>query len=413
MATYNAVLNSKPKADGTSTIMIRVTENRKHKYFASGYSVKAKDWNPKPRQANDGFKQYVRKNHREHKAINKAIHDKIKEIREKVNDLQVKTPGNIKRAVNGDTKSDSFISFYEKHVDYLGANPESYGTWKNMNSKLNKLKNYLNEEDLTFDEIDHAFLDGYREYLYSIGNGVNTVSRNLQDIGSVLKLAIIQGKAKQERNPFFTYKLERKKKMKTVLNDEDFKALVSLSLKEGSLIWHVRNYFLLGFYLHGIRVGDFIQLKFSNFENGRLIYEMDKTDTVMSIKITDKAKAILVHYLNDESSEPDDYIFPLLSKDKDYTDRRYLKQQVESKTALVNTYLKKIAKQAEINKNISFHVARHSFASYARDVLNDIYMVQKLLGHKDIKVTQDYLSEIPSTRLDEASDKLFDQTVFI
>lgn len=412
MATYKAVLNNKPKADGTNTIMIRVTEERKHKYFSSGYSVKHKDWNPSPRKGNDDIPQFVRKSHPKHKIINKEIDNKISEIRGKIESLQVKTPSNIKRAVKGDAKSDSFIKFYEQHVDYLGANPQSYGTWKGMRSKLKKLKSYLNEEDITFDEIDRTFLDGYREHLYGIGNGVNTVSRNLQDIGSVLKLAIIQGKAKQEKNPFFTYKLERKKKMKTVLNDEDFKALVNLSLKEYSLIWHIRNYFLLGFYLHGIRVGDFIQLKFSNFENGRLIYEMDKTNTVMSIKITDKAKTILGHYLNDKSSKSSNYVFPLLSRDKDYSDTRYLKQQIESKTALVNTYLKKLAKKAEINKNISFHVSRHSFASYARDVLENIYHVQKLLGHKDIKVTQEYLSELPSTKLDQVSDLLFEQTVF-
>lgn len=414
MATFKALINNKPKTDGTCTILVRVTENRKHKYFSVEHFVKPKYWhkNKSPQQGNDGVYKYVLKSHPEHKLINQAIHDKINEIKEQIGSLTVKTPENIRRAVKGDAKNNSFIAFYEQRVAYLKANPESYATWKSLNSKLNKLKAYLNGKDLLFDEIDHNFLNEYRKHLYGLGNGVNTVSRNLQDIGSILKQAIIQGKAKQEKNPFFSFKLERKKNKKEVLNGSEVKAMAALELKPGSLEWDTRNFFLLAFYFHGIRIGDFIQLKFSNFEKKRLIYMMDKTGMLMSIKKTKKAKAILKHYLKKDSPDPQHYVFPLLDNRRDYSDIEYLKKQIESKTALVNKYIKVIAKKAGINKNISFHVARHTFASHARDVLKDVYVVQKLLGHKDIKVTQMYLSELPDSSLDEASDLLFDKNMF-
>lgn len=400
MATFKAVLNNKPKADGTHTILLRITHNRKLKHISLGHSVKKKDFNPNARNGN-----YVRSSNPEHKIINKHVEEQILEAKKKTAQLKLTTTENIKKAVKGGD-GESFFEFAKSLVKCMEANPENFGSYRRYKSIIQKLKDYQKGKDLLFGEIDHSFLENYRNYLYGIGNTTNTVSGNFKVIRTILYEAIRQGKVKQEKNPFFTFKLDYKKPFKEALNQSEIQAILDLDLKPGSLIWHVRNYFLISFYLHGIRSGDLIQLKFKNIQEGRLVYQMGKTNTVINIKLNEKALDIFSYYWY-EGANPEYYIFPLLDNNKDYSDHQYLFNCVSSKNALINKYLKKIAEQAGIHKNLSFHIARHSFATIARNKIGDISKIQKMLGHSDIKITQAYLASLTDTSLDHDSEMIY------
>src|SRR5690606_3310262 len=98
---------------------------------------------------------------------------------------------------------------------------------------------------------------------------------------------------------------------------------------------------------------------------------------------------------------------PLLDNKIDYSNQVFLYDQISSKNALLNKYLKQLASKAEIHKNISFHVARSTFANQAREKIKDISKIQKFLRHSSIQVTQDYLARISDTELDKDSDEIF------
>lgn len=66
----------------------------------------------------------------------------------------------------------------------------------------------------------------------------------------------------------------------------------------------------------------------------------------------------------------------------------------------INNILKTWAKRAHINKNISFHCARHSFATQLISKGNDIYTVSKLLGHKNVTTTQIYARVVDSKKVE-------------
>ena len=85
----------------------------------------------------------------------------------------------------------------------------------------------------------------------------------------------------------------------------------------------------------------------------------------------------------------------------------FLHNQIGSKTALINKYLKQIAKKAEISKNITTHTARHSFADIARQKTDNIYNLSKTLGHSSLKVTEAYLSSFDDQAVDDTLDKMF------
>jgi integrase len=161
---------------------------------------------------------------------------------------------------------------------------------------------------------------------------------------------------------------------------------------------------MFAFYTAGMRASDIITLKWSNIQNGRLIYQMHKTGKIHSLKLTDKAKKILSYYGPKKFSE---YVFPFFNSDIDYADAMFLPNRISAKTALINKYLKVIATKAEINKKISTHTARHSFADIARKKTNNIYNLSKTLGHSDLKVTEVYLASFDEEAVDSTLDEVF------
>jgi site-specific recombinase XerD len=193
-----------------------------------------------------------------------------------------------------------------------------------------------------------------------------------------------------------------KTNQKTKLTFEQIEAIKNLQLKQGSDLWHVRNYFMYSFYNAGIRFGDLCCLTWENIIDGRLIYEMNKTGSRKSIQQMEPMRQILDLYRTDDCTG---YIFPILQKD--FTDPGELRKRISSNNVIVNRHLKAIAKKAGIQANISFHVSRHSFANYALKKGMDLYSISKALGHSDLKITEEYINSFDEELLDKSMDKLW------
>ena len=133
---------------------------------------------------------------------------------------------------------------------------------------------------------------------------------------------------------------------------------------------------------------------------------MDKTGGLKSIQIRKEIAEILVQYKNDDT-EPNDYIFPMFERDIDYSNPFFLKSQISSKTAIYNKNLKDLAKLANIDKKITTHIARHTFADFARKKGAAVYDVSKALGHSSIKITESYLAKFDYDTQDVTLDKIF------
>ena len=106
---------------------------------------------------------------------------------------------------------------------------------------------------------------------------------------------------------------------------------------------------------------------------------------------------------NGISNKPADYIFPFLKNNLDYSDPTVLFNAISSNTACANKNLKMIGAKAGIEKHISFHSSRHTFATRALKKGMRIEYVSKLLGHTNLKTTQIY-AKIVNEELDKAMD---------
>lgn len=87
--------------------------------------------------------------------------------------------------------------------------------------------------------------------------------------------------------------------------------------------------------------------------------------------------------------------------------RHKMYQDVSSKNALINKYLKKIAKQAEIEKPLSMHISRHSFAHIAQESGAESSAIKNILGHTNLATTERYMGSFNTSKTDETLRNVF------
>lgn len=403
MATVKLLLYDyyQKKDSNKKPLYIRIIHNRKPKYIALGISVDPeKDWDSERLRVKTTFPNATR--------VNNFIVKKLVQAEKLALDLEEKnlslSSQRIRKEIFGEP-SGSFIDFAFTEIKRLEQKGK-IGTANRYRTVINKLNRFLKNKPFTFENFNVAFLHDYEAHLKHIGNHTNTIHANLKALKTILYLAIREDRLPQEKNPFFKFKLKKAPTKKERLTMEEINRIAELKIDENILLYHTRNAFLFSFYCAGIRVGDLIQLKWKNVEK-ILDYQMGKTKQHRRLKLVRQAQKILDIYRSDEN-KPTDFIFPFFSNQIDYSDENFLHCQLGSKSSMINRNLKTLAKRAEISKNISSHLARHSFADIARKKGIAIYDISKALGHSSIRVTEKYLTDFDDSTLDDAMDKIFE-----
>ncbi|PTT75420.1 tyrosine-type recombinase/integrase, partial [Chryseobacterium sp. HMWF001] len=207
--------------------------------------------------------------------------------------------------------------------------------------------------------------------------------------------------------PFGKDKIQIKfpESIKIGLTQEEVLAIEQLELDPSSKEWHTRNVWLLSFYLAGIRVADVLEMKWKDVQDGRLRYQMNKNQKVVSLKIPDKVLTILSYY-EPYKSLNDGHVFPEL-KGVDEKDSKAVLAVIRNANKTLNKYLKRIAKLAKINKNITMHISRHTFGNISGDKIS-VQMLQKLYRHSSITTTVNYQANFISKDVDDALDAVID-----
>lgn len=189
------------------------------------------------------------------------------------------------------------------------------------------------------------------------------------------------------------------------LIQEEIQKIEHLELEPSTSIWHAKNIWLFSFYFAGVRISDVLKIKWSDFKDGRLYYLMDKNDKLVTLKIPEKAKTILKYY-EPEKRFDEDFVFPDL-KNADPNNIKDVFTKTRAAARRFNKYLKRIAEITGIEKNLSNHIARHSFGNIAGDKSNPL-MLQKLYRHFNLKTTINYQANFVHKEADDALDAVVD-----
>ena len=402
--SFHLYLKNSPRKNGEFPVYLRITKDRKHKYISTGISVLEKHWN--------SDKEEVRKSHSNYKTLNEILHTKVRQAEHAQKDLMQsgkESAKAIQQKLKAGKKTD-FFSLADQRYEELVAEGKYYQS-KAVKVALKKLEIFEGERYLPLNNIDTAYLERFEKFLVvKYNNKANTIRKNFNTIRKVIRTAIKQGLIHENPLSLFDGAKQAKPVNKVKLSIEQIRAIEKLELKPGTNIWHTRNAFLFSFYSGGIRFGDICRLRWENVKNGRLFYRMHKNDKPFSTELNDNQKEILSRY----SGEDHEFIFPFLNSSKSYSELE-MRKAISSRNAIANgknedglkTGLKKIAKMAGIDENVSFHVSRHSFAQYAVEQGLDVYELMQTLRHSKIETTQQYLKGLDEELADKAMRKVF------
>lgn len=240
-------------------------------------------------------------------------------------------------------------------------------TYRQQMTMLSKLKGF--KKELCFYEIDQAFIDKLTTYLkLNLNNNENTISSFIKSFKKYLQIANKKGII----TPILSTDIKRKSftSSREFLLPEELVKLNSYFHLEFINATHksILARFLFSCFT-GLRISDIQKLNNDNFNGDFLFFTSEKTSKIQKMKLNNSAMTFI-----DENS-----IF-----NGNFTGE------------YINRELKFIAKACGITKNISFHVARHTFATNFLLSGGDVVQLQKLLGHSKITETMIYVHIVES-----------------
>jgi len=430
---------NKQKKDGTAPLAIRISKDYKTNYTFLGQYVLEKDW--------DAVSGKVKTSHPNSKRLNNFLLKKLTEVNDVVFDTNDKiTSKEVKNKVKGRSRTNSFFQVgaervktkYTQNVFSVAraelsilCNIEEFINHSTTRDKetviaeimqrrkersvkarrtdyslVDAVKEFGKNKSLYFEDIDTSFIKKYKTFCKAyLGQKTRTITNQLIFVRTLFNIAIKEGIVDAKYYPFAgdKEKINLGSGHKIGLEKEEISKIEDLELEEGSSIWHARYIWLFSFSFAGIRASDVLQLKWSDFKNDRLLYTMNKNEKPISLKIPDRAVKILDYYKQSMTSK-NDYIFPFLKK-ADSKDDYDIYVKTNNAISLFNKHLKRIAKMCEIDKNLSNHIARHSFGNIAGDKIHPL-MLQKLYRHSDLKTTINYQGNFIYKEADDALDEV-------
>ena len=383
-------LNTTKTAGDKIKIYCRIIIDRRKSEFYTGFSIKAGFWNTESSRA-----------YRDANLNNELtkIESKIYDIRRSILDLGLPlTASNIVDYYNGKKKLKVYLlSYFTNHLQHIKSKGELaritiaqyFTTFKIVQQFV---QNTLKKNDVLIAEVDYRFimdLDHYmvKTYLDPLEKHIarNTINKHHSRFRTLLIKAI-----KEDiivKNPYINFRLKDIKTQRIHLSEDEIELLREHHLNKNTILQKVRDFFLLSCYT-GLRFNDAYNLKMNDIikdENGISIIsiQMGKTNDYVQIPLIKEAMEIIEKYDTHPDREVLNFVLPRIKNQK------------------INFHLKTIGDIIGINKTITHHVARHTFATRALNRGIPIEVVQKLLGHTDLKTTQIYAKMLTSTIVKE------------
>ena len=296
----------------------------------------------------------------------------------------------------------TLVQAYEYHIrkleelvgiDFAITTVKKYGY--SLNSLKRFLKKIYNKTDIRLCDLNHKFIESYHTYLRTSENlQHNSAAKSIKHLNRIIVISTTNKWI--NNNPFKDFSCNYVNPHRSYLTEEE---IDSLDKKEFTIkrLARVKDLFIFQIYT-GLSYIDMAGLTEDNIEIGIdgkkwIVINRKKTGIRSSIPILPRAQEVLDKYKNDPLCISEHKILPY------YCNQR------------MNGYLKEIADICEIKKNLTTHLARHTFATtitLSHGV--PIETVSKMLGHTDLKTTQIY-SKVVDRKISDDMAPLFDKKV--
>ena len=368
----------KANKQGLIPIYIRITLNSIRWEYSTKHFIDLKNW--------DAKNSKIRGNGKEASTIN----GQVELVKTKVNSIlleynfkdEVLELETIKESIQGNPKKQrTLIPIFQHHNEQMKALvPQEYapGTLERYETSLKHTQDFLHYQykvkDIALDKINHAFIMDYDFYLRKErGCNNNTTVKYLKNFKKIINLCLANDW--MQKDPFVNYKAKLDKVDRIFLSKEELQIIYNKDFPTERLNL-VKDIFIFSCFT-GLAYVDIANLTKSHIVNGIdgnlwIHTKRQKTNTATKVPLLPTAQEIIAKYANHPACSTGK-LLPIYSNQK------------------MNAYLKEIAALSGIDKELTFHCARHTFATTVT-LSNGVSIesVSKMLGHTNIKTTQHY-----------------------
>ena len=383
--------------EGKSPIVLRITlDGDRVTIGTTGITITPSLWDIK--------KQRLKGKTTEALQVNKKLDNIEREIQEISDKLEYEGKLSLEKVkaiyLNTEDDSNTIGALFDKYLssikDQVAVRHLSTTTLQKYMLCQVRFMAMLNDKfhckDMLLKDVTPAVIQDFSVYLMTVVRQCNnTAMKTMKTLKTVIlygiKLGVIHS------NPYLGVKLHLEPVDRGFLTEEELQSIIKKDF-EIDRLGFVRDLFVFSCFT-GLSYIDVKKLKADNIVtlNGIEWIKMarEKTSTPVSVVLFDGAKCIIKKYENDPKRK--DKLFPSMSNQK------------------MNQYLKEIATSCGIKKNITFHMARRTFATLTLSKGVPIESVSRMLGHTNIKTTQIY-AKITNKKIEEDMTKFFnDKTI--
>ena len=363
------------KSDGTCPVICRITINSVDTRFNTKLHVQESKWNVKANK--------VTGSNAESRNLNERLDDIKASLHRIYHDVQrfgIVTPEKIKGEFLGlDESGETILNLFDKHNDDVASLvgiSKSAATLQKYNVTRKHVANFIKYKyrvsDMAVKSINDMFIRDFEVYLLTQERvSHNTMAKFMQFFKRITILARNNGLIVND--PFANYKIQQKKVDRGYLTEEEMNKIIQKKFSTKRLE-QVKDIFIFSCFT-GLSYIDVKELTKNNIRisfdgNTWIMTKRQKSKVNVNVPLMDIPKKILEKY---DGQLPEEKILPVLSNQK------------------MNAYLKEIGDVCGITKNLTFHLARHTFATtvtLSKGI--PIETVSKMLGHTNIQTTQIY-----------------------
>lgn len=386
--------STKANAAGLLPIYVRLTIDGKRMEFSTKKFIDSSKWSPEMSKMK-GNTENARSLNEYLDLLKSKIFDIQMELIHRNEPLTIEVFKNRLLGIN--ERERMLIPIFEEHnrkVEELIGLEYAPGTLERYKTSLKHTKDFLqwkyNLSDIEINKIDHSFVTEYEFYLRSVRKCANnTAVKYIKNFKKIIKICISNGWL--DKDPFANYKSKIREVERDYLTQEEVQDIYSKVFITERLNL-VKDIFVFSCFT-GLAYIDVKNLTVSNIsmgiDGGKWIFtHRQKTETASRIPLLPIPEELILKYANHPQCINEEKLLPILSNQK------------------MNSYLKEIADVCGIKKDLTFHIARHTFATTVT-LTNGVPIesVSKMLGHKSLRTTQHY-AKILDKKVSEDMDIL-------
>lgn len=417
--------------NGRQPIKLRVTYDRKAKFYPISFEGKPLLLSP------DEWKEINSLKCRSRLKVYVSAIEKIKAMAAHAEDRITRdgkpfTWAAFEKEFLQQDSSKGFLKLFFDHLQTIRAE-NRIGTYKSYLNAYNSFTSFRKDKDFSPFDLSVEMLKAYEAHLIKNGCGKTTIGIYARALKVIYNLAADKNQALLETYPFARKQTDRNRyKIRTgsghkgdALSIEQLKKFIAITTDpffpehEAKLLW------LFSFYCQGMNMKDICLLKYQNIKGELITYVRAKTkdteaqESLMEVPLTDPIRTI-INAIGNPDKSPNSYLFPVIpnglgstvkrrTSDVKTTEER-IDEIIRQKIKMVNKFTKQLCKDSKDpdlkDLNLTTYWARHSYANLMKEAGESVELIRELLGHSDIRTTENYLKRFDLLKKRSANEKL-------